>query len=347
MPAEQSGELVPVSTEDANASAVTIFQAGSNPYVGISSKPVSEEQGKKLLASIDPADVEIKPDGLCYLPEIKYRRILNATFGPAGWGMAPLSGITMQGNTMSREFALYVGGNFVACARGEQEYRPNNPNMSWATASEGVKSNALMRCCKDLGIASELWDPNFLLKWKEEYAIECWCENVGNGDQKGKKKKLWRRKDRAPFDYPWKENRNGMLGNLTPTKQKPSVATETVLPHEAELMAAGDAFDKGMAQEEGTPEELEEAIEVAETMRQQAMEKVKKVFPKAERVSDGGVTPDHMSPGQAKRLLAIGYGHGWTKEEMKALAQEFGGYDFFSIPEKKMREIEARLNAGI
>ena len=25
------------------------------------------------------------------------------------------------------------------------------------TATEAAKSNALMRCCKDLGIASELW----------------------------------------------------------------------------------------------------------------------------------------------------------------------------------------------
>ena len=42
----------------------------------------------------------------------------------------------------------------MAIARGEQEFF--DPN-GVATATEACKSNALMRCCKDLGIASELW----------------------------------------------------------------------------------------------------------------------------------------------------------------------------------------------
>lgn len=42
----------------------------------------------------------------------------------------------------------------VAISRGEQEYF--DPS-GIATATEACKSNALMRCCKDLGIASELW----------------------------------------------------------------------------------------------------------------------------------------------------------------------------------------------
>jgi len=36
-------------------------------------------------------DIEMKPDGMIYLPEIKYRRILNRAFGPGGWGLAPRS----------------------------------------------------------------------------------------------------------------------------------------------------------------------------------------------------------------------------------------------------------------
>jgi hypothetical protein len=28
-------------------------------------------------------------DGVIYLPEIKYRRILNRAFGPGGWGLVP------------------------------------------------------------------------------------------------------------------------------------------------------------------------------------------------------------------------------------------------------------------
>ena len=35
--------------------------------------------------------------------------------------------------------------------------------------SEGVRSNALIRCCKDLGIARDLWDPSFIQAWKAKY----------------------------------------------------------------------------------------------------------------------------------------------------------------------------------
>ena len=47
-----------------------------------------------------------------------------------------------------------VTSRLVAVARGEQEYF--DPS-GIPTATEACKSNALMRCCKDLGIASELW----------------------------------------------------------------------------------------------------------------------------------------------------------------------------------------------
>lgn len=42
----------------------------------------------------------------------------------------------------------------VSVARGEQQFF--DPS-GLPTAAEACKSNALMRCCKDLGIAGELW----------------------------------------------------------------------------------------------------------------------------------------------------------------------------------------------
>jgi hypothetical protein len=49
---------------------------------------------------------------------------------------------------------FWVTYRLVGIARGEQEYF--DPS-GIPTATEACKSNALMRCCKDLGIASELW----------------------------------------------------------------------------------------------------------------------------------------------------------------------------------------------
>jgi hypothetical protein len=79
----------------------------------------------------------------------------------------------------------------VAIARGEQEFFDS---AGIATATEACKSNALMRCCKDLGIASELWcvwhdsqnltliagcrDPRYIREFKTKYCAEVFVEHV-------------------------------------------------------------------------------------------------------------------------------------------------------------------------
>ncbi|KZV76030.1 mitochondrial genome maintenance MGM101 [Peniophora sp. CONT] len=170
----------------------------SRSYHGLSSVPFPKEVADILLHPIDPLDVEIKPDGLIYLPEIKYRRVLNRAFGPGGWGLAPRSETNVGPKIVSREYALVCMGRLVGIARGEQEYF--DPN-GIPTATEAVKSNALMRCCKDLGVASELWDPRFIREFKAKHAVEVFAEHLPTK----KKRKLWRRKDQPKFDYPYKE----------------------------------------------------------------------------------------------------------------------------------------------
>ncbi len=199
-------DIEPVQHDDEHLPVVPETEPKAvNLYVGISSQPVSDAARKKLMAPVVQDEVEIRPDGIVYLSEIKYRRILNDAFGPGGWAMMPHSKPEIQGNIIMREFGLYIGGRFAACAVGEKEYHESNPNQSYATAHESAKSNALMRCCKDLGISSELWDRAFIDVWRGKYAVEVWCENIGRGRDAGKKKRLWRKRDQAPLDYPWKE----------------------------------------------------------------------------------------------------------------------------------------------
>ncbi|EPY53983.1 DNA repair protein [Schizosaccharomyces cryophilus OY26] len=166
-------------------------------FYGLSAKPFDKETSSILTAPLSPEDVEIKPDGILYLPEIKYRRILNNAFGPGGWGLAPRGNTTVTSKSVSREYALVCHGRLVSVARGEQTYF--DPE-GVATASEGCKSNALMRCCKDLGVASELWDPRFIRAFKRERCMEVFVENVLTK----KKRKLWRRKE-DKFTYPYAE----------------------------------------------------------------------------------------------------------------------------------------------
>ncbi|THH27829.1 hypothetical protein EUX98_g6361 [Antrodiella citrinella] len=196
----------PVLPVFASESGVAALDAGaqngptdwSKSYHGLSQQPFPKESADILLAPINPLDVEIKPDGLIYLPEIKYRRVLNKAFGPGGWGLAPRSETNVGPKIVSREYALVCLGRLVAIARGEQEYFDSN---GIPTATEACKSNALMRCCKDLGIASELWDPRFIREFKAQHCVEIFAEHVPTK----RKKKLWRRKDQPKFDYPYKE----------------------------------------------------------------------------------------------------------------------------------------------
>lgn len=92
---------------------------------------------------------------------------------------------------------LTVMPRFVSQAQGENSYFSSEQLPS---AVEGCKSNALMRCCKDLGIASELWDPHFVRWFKKNYMEEVWVEHITT-----KKKRLqWYRKGDVDVQYPYK-----------------------------------------------------------------------------------------------------------------------------------------------
>ncbi|KAL8931542.1 MAG: hypothetical protein Q9211_006887, partial [Gyalolechia sp. 1 TL-2023] len=165
-------------------------------FHGLSTEAFSKEAAGALLAPVAPEDIEVKPDGIVYLPEIKYRRILNKAFGPGAWGLAPRGETIVTSKAVTREYALVALGRLVSVARGEMDYFAPE---GIPTAVEGCKSNALMRCCKDLGVASELWDPRFVRTFIATYAKEVWVEH----QQTQKRRKIWMRKD-DQVKYPFK-----------------------------------------------------------------------------------------------------------------------------------------------
>jgi hypothetical protein len=89
----------------------------------------------------------------------------------------------------------------VSVARGEMIYFTPE---GIPTAVEGCKSNALMRCCKDLGVASELWDPRHIRKFISTHAKEAFVEHQVTK----KRTKIWLRKDDS-VKYPFKETKYG------------------------------------------------------------------------------------------------------------------------------------------
>ncbi|KAF4968825.1 hypothetical protein FSARC_3854 [Fusarium sarcochroum] len=166
-------------------------------WYGLGAKPVTVEQNDVLSRPVDPEDVEVKPDGIVYLPEVKYRRRLNEAFGPMGWGMVHRGEVVVGSNIVTREYALIVNGRMVSQSQGVNNYFSAE---GIPAAIEGAKSNALMRCCKDLGIASELWDPVFLRWFRKNYMEERWVEHQGTK----KKRTFWYKKGLAEAVYPYK-----------------------------------------------------------------------------------------------------------------------------------------------
>jgi hypothetical protein len=90
-------------------------------FDGISTRAFPRKVADRLVAPVDPNIVEIKPDGTVYLPEIMYRRILNSAFGPGGWALMPRGPATHGDKFLTREWALFCHGRFVAQASGESE----------------------------------------------------------------------------------------------------------------------------------------------------------------------------------------------------------------------------------
>ena len=151
-----------------------------------------------LFAPVKDEDVEIRPDGLVYLPWPQYVERLRDAFG-VGWAIIPKDMPKLQQNHMYWPFYLMIQGKLAGFAIGEQEYQPNNPQMSYSDASEGAKSNALMRLCKGIGISLELWKPSFIRAWKVRYAESfpaVWPDGNPKLDKNGKQKVEWKRKDR-------------------------------------------------------------------------------------------------------------------------------------------------------
>ena len=93
-----------------NQQQQTITIDWTESYHGIGTSAFPQEVANILLAPIDPDDIEVKPDGIIYLPEIKYRRILNKAFGPGGWGLAPRGETIVTGKLVTREYGLVCGG---------------------------------------------------------------------------------------------------------------------------------------------------------------------------------------------------------------------------------------------
>ncbi len=151
----------------------------------------TKKQQDILFAPIPEEEVEIRPDGLIYLPWVGYVRRLRDAFG-GQWSIIPIEKkpqMNPDNDGLMWGFYLVLSGKPYGYAIGEQKYIESNKTMSWLDAAEGCKSNALMRLCKGIGIGLEMWSPSYMKVWKEKWGERYWDSY--------KNKKLWRKIDKS------------------------------------------------------------------------------------------------------------------------------------------------------
>lgn len=183
---------------DRNLSRDMSFPPAERPDApaGASSEPISESQWNVLNADIRDDELDVKPDssGAVYMSHVHVRRRLNDAFRPLGWALVPVTDARFdpQSKVVVQWWDLFIGGRFCSRALGGVKYLgEENENMTYDDAVEGAKSNALMRACKDLGVAWQCWDRKFADAWRQTNCVKVWV--------KGKNKPLWRRIDGVPF----------------------------------------------------------------------------------------------------------------------------------------------------
>lgn len=152
---------------------------------------LSGDEYKRLSAPVDENEVQIKPNGIIFLPWESTARRLNEVIGVGQWVLHSPTW-KRDGNFVIMQAALYVRGCYVDTVYGQCEYHESNDNMSLMDAVKGAKSDCITNAGKTLGVHIELWNPNFIRTWTAKHAVLVW--------RRSKPRPVWRRKDHPPFD---------------------------------------------------------------------------------------------------------------------------------------------------
>lgn len=188
---------VPVASDDVQALEPTERMGPPQGSIeGIGKLVVTAKQRDIIMAAIDAdGEVDIRADGIPYMPHIFIRQRLLKAFGPGGWGLRAerTPGYDRALGCVFWDGSLWAKGKYIARAVGQCKWQPTNRKMTQFDALEGARSDCLTRCCKDLGIGWELWDPAWRKQWIATHAESYWATNW----KTKKKEKRWRLKNTA------------------------------------------------------------------------------------------------------------------------------------------------------
>ncbi len=203
VPGPDWGALIPGGAAPLNVKQLDVVTASlekritdetSVSSLGLQPLKLSKQAEKILARGVDVSDIRIKPTGQVYVSHPTYTKWFNEAFGRLQWSLVPASKPVRTDKGVARDFLLYVHGQPVAAAQGEQDYIETNREQSYGDALEACNASALRRLAKRLGVGLELWDK----AWVDSYIAEhCVCVDTEKGER-------WRRK----IDPPLKGEKN-------------------------------------------------------------------------------------------------------------------------------------------
>lgn len=146
---------------------------------------LTEEQRLILQPPFAEDLVQVRWDGVVYVPWVFYWDRLLRAFSPYVPALIPLGKPYPVENTLCRDYVMVVNGLYVRDATGECIRAGGNQKLTYASAVEACRSDAITKCGKSLGMGAQLFDPTwrdyYLATYGEEYR-----------DDQGRKR--WRKK---------------------------------------------------------------------------------------------------------------------------------------------------------
>lgn len=173
--------LAVAEPREIEAPSPTRSMAMTDPFLGIAASPFPQDAQDVLGAPLRDDEISVRPDdGILYMSGEAVRQRLQKAFGIGGWAIKPISTIVdkdavdLKGKSQPKVFytgQLWILGRFAAEATGDGNWITSNPKSDYGTALEGAKTNCISRCCKDLGMWSELRDKAFTKAWQDKNVI--------------------------------------------------------------------------------------------------------------------------------------------------------------------------------
>jgi hypothetical protein len=142
-------------------------------YKGASTLKLKPDEIKKLTADFPDDVVEIRPDGLIFVPHMALRDRLSEVFGPLSVAeICRERMIRTDSDEIAVDLVLMIRGVFAAEAIGTAKYYRNNPKTSFGDVVESAWSEALRRCAKKISCGTAVWRPDYVRRWLAQNAVQ-------------------------------------------------------------------------------------------------------------------------------------------------------------------------------